>query len=59
MSSFSIKEIADKLKADEIVFDAIAPSDGDAYRQIIQLVKSTPDGVLYDIKDASVLSLNK
>ncbi|MEK4054787.1 stalk domain-containing protein [Paenibacillus sp. FSL F4-0087] len=59
LSSFSIKEIADKLKADEIVFDAIAPSDGDAYRQIIQLVKSTPDGVLYDIKDASVLSLNK
>ncbi|MCM3173830.1 stalk domain-containing protein [Paenibacillus sp. MER 99-2] len=59
LSSFSIKGIAHKLKADEIVFDAIAPSYGDAYRQIIQLVKSTPGGALYDIKDASVLSLNK
>lgn len=59
MSDYTVKETVDTLKADKIVFDAIAPKGGHVYKQIIQLVKSNPGGVLYDIEDASVLSLGK
>lgn len=59
MSQYTVQETVDMLKADKITFDAIAPTSGHAYNQIIQLVNSNPGGVLYDIKDASVLSLHE
>jgi hypothetical protein len=59
LSQYTVQETADMLKADKIVFDAIAPTNGHAYNQIIQLVESNPGGVLYDIQDASVLSLHE
>ncbi|MNN56139.1 hypothetical protein D3C81_1710550 [compost metagenome] len=59
LSQFTVQETVDMLKADKITFDAIAPTSGHAYNQIIQLVNSNPGGVLYDIEDASVLSLHE
>ncbi|MNE96829.1 hypothetical protein D3C80_1950850 [compost metagenome] len=59
MSEYTVLETVDMLKADKIVFDAIAPTRGRAYNQIIQLVESNPGGVLYDIENASVLSLHE
>lgn len=59
LSQFTVQETVDMLKADKITFDAIAPTSGHAYNQIIQLVNSNPGGMLYDIEDASVLSLHE
>jgi hypothetical protein len=59
LSQFTVQETVDMLKADKITFDAIAPTSGHAYNQIIQLVNSNPGGVLYDIEDVSVLSLHE
>ena len=59
LSQFTVQEAVDMLKADKITFDAIAPTSGHAYNQIIQLVNSNPGGVLYDIEDASVLLLHE
>lgn len=59
LSQYTVQETVDMLKADKIIFDAIAPTSGHAYQQIIQLVESNPGGVLYDIEDASVLSLHE
>ena len=59
LSQFTVQETVDMLQADKITFDAIAPTSGHAYNQIIQLVNSNPGGMLYDIEDASVLSLHE
>ncbi len=59
LSQFTVQQTVDMLQADKITFDAIAPTSGHAYNQIIQLVNSNPGGVLYDIEDASVLSLHE
>jgi hypothetical protein len=47
------------LKENKIIVDAIAPKSGYVHKQISQLVKSNPGGVLYDIKNASVMLLNE
>ncbi|GEM_PF-1762141 len=59
MSDYTIKATTDMLKENKIIVDAIAPKSGYVHKQISQLVKSNPGGVLYDIKNASVMLLNE
>jgi hypothetical protein len=58
-SYYTVQETVDMLQTDKIVFDAIAPTSGYVYNQINRLVESNPGGVLYDIEDASILSLHE
>lgn len=55
-SRYSLKEISESLKSNKVTLDAIAPKEGPAYKQIIQLVESS-NGTLYDINEASVLHI--
>ncbi|OBR63695.1 hypothetical protein A7K91_07955 [Paenibacillus oryzae] len=59
MSDYTIKATTDMLKENNIIVDAIAPKSGYVHKQINQLVQSNPGGVLYDIKNASVMLLNE
>lgn len=56
MAGYFLEEVVKDLKTSKVTLDAIAPSSGIAYEQIIQLVESD-NGTLYDINDASVLHL--
>lgn len=57
-ADYSIQQIIDELKKNNVTLDAIAPTSGTAQKQIVQLVNATK-GKLYDINDASVLKINK
>ncbi|OAB35311.1 stalk domain-containing protein [Paenibacillus glacialis] len=57
-SGFFLEQIIAELKTNKVTLDAIAPTGGLAYKQIIQLVNSNK-GKLYDINDASIMLLNK
>ncbi|MFB5268650.1 stalk domain-containing protein [Paenibacillus enshidis] len=57
-SSYSIEQITDELKKENVALDAIAPTSGTAYKQMTRLVDAGK-GKLYDIEDASVLQIKK
>ncbi|MFB5763631.1 stalk domain-containing protein [Paenibacillus medicaginis] len=57
-SSYSIEQITDELKKENVALDAIAPTSGAAYKQMTRLVDAGK-GKLYDIEDASVLQIKK
>lgn len=52
-TKYSLKEVINNVKANKVTLDAIAPKEGFAYQQIIQLVESNK-GTLYDINEASL-----
>ncbi len=57
-AGFFLEQMIAELTTNKVILDAIAPTSGLAYKQIIQLVNSNK-GKLYDINDASIMLLNK
>jgi len=57
-AGFFLEQMITELTTNKVVLDAIAPTGGLAYKQIIQLVNSNK-GKLYDIDDASIMLLHK
>ncbi|OAB40670.1 hypothetical protein PMSD_01875 [Paenibacillus macquariensis subsp. defensor] len=57
-AGFFLEQMITELTTNKVVLDAIAPTGGLAYKQIIQLVNSNK-GKLYDINDASIMLLHK
>lgn len=52
-TKYSLKEVINNVKANKVTLDAIAPKEGFAYQQIVQLVESN-EGTLFDINEASL-----